>query len=76
MKIDKIESFFIRNGYVIRIHTDTGISGVGQLPAGATQKPLIKSSTRLRNTLLDRTRYGLSITGNIFIAWVPFVERR
>ena len=30
MKIDKIESFFIRNGYVIRIHTDTGISGVGQ----------------------------------------------
>ena len=30
MKIDKIESCFIRNGYVIRIHTDTGISGVGQ----------------------------------------------
>ncbi len=30
MKIDKIESFFIGNGYVIRIHTDTGISGVGQ----------------------------------------------
>ena len=30
MKIDKIESFFIRNGYVIQIHTDTGISGVGQ----------------------------------------------
>ena len=30
MKIDKIESFFIRNSYVIRIHTDTGISGVGQ----------------------------------------------
>ena len=30
MKIDKIESFFIRNGYVIRIHTDAGISGVGQ----------------------------------------------
>jgi galactonate dehydratase len=30
MRIDKIESFFIGNGYVIRIHTDTGISGVGQ----------------------------------------------
>jgi len=30
MKIDKVESFFIRNGYVIRIHTDTGLSGVGQ----------------------------------------------
>ena len=30
MKIDKVESFFIGNGYVIRIHTDTGISGVGQ----------------------------------------------
>ena len=30
MKIDKIESFFIGNGYVIRVHTDTGISGVGQ----------------------------------------------
>ena len=30
MKIDKIESFFIGNGYVIRIWTDTGISGVGQ----------------------------------------------
>ena len=30
MKIDKIESFFIGNGYVIRIHTDAGISGVGQ----------------------------------------------
>jgi galactonate dehydratase len=30
MKIDKIESFFIGNGYVIRIHTDTGLSGVGQ----------------------------------------------
>lgn len=30
MKIDKIESFFIGNGYVIRIHTDNGISGIGQ----------------------------------------------
>ncbi len=30
MKIDKIESFFIGNGYVLRIYTDTGISGVGQ----------------------------------------------
>ena len=30
MKIDKIESFFIGNGYVIRMHTDTGLSGVGQ----------------------------------------------
>lgn len=30
MKIDKIESFFIANGYVIRIHTDNGISGIGQ----------------------------------------------
>ena len=30
MKIDKIESFFIRNGYVIRIWTDTGLSGIGQ----------------------------------------------
>ena len=30
MKIDKIESFFIGNGYVIRIHTDTGLSGIGQ----------------------------------------------
>ena len=30
MKIDKIESFFMGNGYVIRVHTDTGISGVGQ----------------------------------------------
>ena len=30
MKIDKIESFFIGNGYVLRIHTDTGISGIGQ----------------------------------------------
>lgn len=30
MKIDKIESFLMGNGYVLRIHTDTGISGVGQ----------------------------------------------
>ncbi len=30
MKIDKIESFFIGNGYVIRIRTDTGLSGIGQ----------------------------------------------
>ena len=30
MKIDKIESFFIGNGYVLRIWTDTGISGIGQ----------------------------------------------
>ena len=30
MKIDKIESFFIGNGYVIRIWTDTGLSGIGQ----------------------------------------------
>ncbi len=30
MKIDKIESFFIGNGYVVRIWTDTGLSGVGQ----------------------------------------------
>lgn len=30
MKIDKIESFFIGNGYVVRIQTDTGLSGIGQ----------------------------------------------
>lgn len=30
MKIDKIESFFIGNGYVVRIYTDTGLSGIGQ----------------------------------------------
>lgn len=30
MKIDKIESFLMGNGYVLRMHTDTGISGVGQ----------------------------------------------
>ena len=30
MKIDKIESFFIGNGYVIRIWTDTGLNGIGQ----------------------------------------------
>ena len=30
MKIDKIESFFIGNGYVVRIWTDTGLSGIGQ----------------------------------------------
>ena len=30
MKIDKIESFFIGNGYVVRIWTDSGLSGVGQ----------------------------------------------
>ena len=30
MKIDRIESFLIGNNYVTRIHTDTGLSGVGQ----------------------------------------------
>ena len=30
MKIDKIESFFIGNGYVVRIWTDSGLSGIGQ----------------------------------------------
>ena len=30
MKIDKIESFFIGNGYVVRIWTDTGLNGIGQ----------------------------------------------
>ena len=30
MKIDRIESFLIGNSYVTRIHTDNGLSGVGQ----------------------------------------------
>ncbi len=30
MKIDKIESFLIDSSYVCRIHTDTGLSGIGQ----------------------------------------------
>ena len=30
MKIDKIESYLAGNGYVLQIHTDTGISGLGQ----------------------------------------------
>ena len=30
MKIDRIESFLLGNSYVTRIHTDTGLSGVGQ----------------------------------------------
>ena len=39
MKIDKIESFFIGGGYVVRIHTDNGISGIGlKPPVGAILK--------------------------------------
>ncbi len=30
MKIDRIESFLIGNSYVTRIHTDNGLSGIGQ----------------------------------------------
>ena len=30
MKIEKIESFLIGNGYVVRITTDSGIQGIGQ----------------------------------------------
>ena len=30
MKIEKIESFLIGNGYVVRITTDTGLTGLGQ----------------------------------------------
>ena len=30
MKIEKIESFLIGNGYVVRITTDTGLTGIGQ----------------------------------------------
>ncbi len=30
MKIDKIESFLMGNSYVLRLHTDTGLSGLGQ----------------------------------------------
>ena len=30
MKIDKIESFLIDSSYICRIHTDTGLSGIGQ----------------------------------------------
>jgi len=30
MKIERIESFFIGGGYVVRIHTDNGLSGLGQ----------------------------------------------
>ena len=30
MKIDRIESFLIGGGYVVRLTTDTGLSGVGQ----------------------------------------------
>ena len=30
MKIDKIESFLMGNGYVLRIQTDSGLSGLGQ----------------------------------------------
>lgn len=30
MKIEKVESFLVRNAYVVRIRTDTGLSGVGQ----------------------------------------------
>ena len=29
MKIDRIESFLIGNSYVARIHTDTGLNGIG-----------------------------------------------
>lgn len=30
MTIESIESFFIGNGYVVRIRTDTGLTGIGQ----------------------------------------------
>lgn len=30
MKIDKLESFLLGNSYVLRLFTDTGISGIGQ----------------------------------------------
>jgi galactonate dehydratase len=30
MKIERVESLLMGNGYVVRLHTDTGLSGVGQ----------------------------------------------
>ena len=30
MKIEDIESYFVDGGYVIRIRTDTGLTGLGQ----------------------------------------------
>ena len=30
MKIEQVESFYIRNAYVVRITTDSGLSGIGQ----------------------------------------------
>ena len=74
MKIDKIESFFIRNGYVIRIHTDTGISGVGQTACWGYPEAVDQIVKTFEKYLIGQNPLRIEATnGNTSTVWVRFV---
>jgi len=54
MKIDKIESYLAGNGYVLQIHTDTGISGLGQTACWAYPEAVERIVRRFEQYLIGQ----------------------
>ena len=63
MKITKVEPLLLDRFLYVRVHTDSGIVGLGESEPGVSWKPRPRQSRNTATTSSARTRFRSSITG-------------
>ena len=72
MRIESVESLLIRDAYVIRINTDTGISGIGQTACWGYPEAVAEVIARFRPWLIGRDPLQIEHIHQFLYRMAPF----
>ena len=72
MRIESVESFLIRDAYVVRITTDTGVSGIGQTACWGYPEAVAEVVARFRPWLIGRDPLQIEHIHQFLYRMAPF----
>ena len=72
MKIEAIETFFIRGGYVVRIRTDNGLTGVGQTACWGYPEAVNQVVLRFKDYLIGQDPFRIEHHWQYLYRMSPF----
>ena len=75
MKIEKVESLLLGNNHIVRIHTDNGISGVGQSACWGYPEATERIVHAFSDHLIGQDPSASNTTGSTSTAWPHFGDR-
>ena len=72
MKIESIESYFVGGGYLIRIRTDTGLTGLGQTACWGYPEAVHQIVERFKNYLIGQNPFRIEHHWQYLYRMSPF----